>query len=186
MIQPVIGIIGGSGLYDIDGLEDKGLAPRRNALGRAVRRTAVRTARRHPVRVPAAPRTGASDLSDASELSGEYRCAEAVRRDRCAVAVGSRQPARGSAAGAFRHRRPVHRPQLRAGKELLRRRHRRPCLHGASGLRAAGRCAARRLPAALAPAGHPRRHLSGDGRPAILHQGGERALPVLGLFASSA
>jgi 5'-methylthioadenosine phosphorylase len=23
MIQPVIGIIGGSGLYDIDGLEDK-------------------------------------------------------------------------------------------------------------------------------------------------------------------
>ena len=30
-------------------------------------------------------------------------------------------------------------------------------------------------------AGHPRRHLSGDGRPAILHQGGDRAVSPMGV-----
>ena len=57
MIQPVIGIIGGSGLYDIDGLEDK--TWRRVETPWGDRPTNCCSAGwRSPVRVPAAPRTG--------------------------------------------------------------------------------------------------------------------------------
>ena len=61
--SPVIGIIGGSGLYDIDGLEDKAWRQVEHALGHAVRRAAVRPARRRAVRVPAAAWARASAVA---------------------------------------------------------------------------------------------------------------------------
>ena len=180
MIEPVIGIIGGSGIYDIEGLEDKvwrqvatpwGMPSDALLFGRLARRA---------LRVPAAPRAWPPAVADASQLSRQHRRTEALRRHRRAVAVRGRQPEAGTAARALRHRRPVHRPQLRAREELLRRRHRRACVDGAPRVLAAWRRAGGRR-ARPRPAGDARRHLSRDGRPAVLHQGGERALPLLGL-----
>ena len=180
MIEPVIGMIGGSGLYDIDGLEDKVVASGGHAMGHAVRCAAVRPL--GGVRCVFLPRHGRGHPLSPTHLN--YRAnIDALKRSGVTdvlslSAVGSLQA--GPAARALRHRRPVHRPQLRAREELLRRRHRGACVDGASGLLAARRRAGRRG-ARARPAGDPRRHLSGHGRAAVLHQGRERAVSLLGL-----
>ena len=56
-IEPVIGIIGGSGLYDIDGLEDMRWRRGRTRPGAMPSDELLyRPARRRALRVPAAPR----------------------------------------------------------------------------------------------------------------------------------
>ena len=88
---------------------------------------------------------------------------------------------RGTAARHLRDRRPVHRPHPCAREELLRPRIRRACLAGASGLL---RSSPTRWTRPAREEGIPpcqRRHLSRDGRPAILVARRIRTLPLVGL-----
>ena len=98
----VIGIIGGSGLYQIDGLEKRRLAPRRNPVRRNLGRILLRHAGRPGGRLPAAPWPRPCAAAVGDQFSRQYRRAEALRRHRHRLAVGGRQPARGSRARRFR------------------------------------------------------------------------------------
>ena len=124
----VIGIIGGSGLYDIEGLESIKEWRRVETRPGASRRTSCCSARSEGValRVPAAARP--RPPPQPTHLN--YRAnIDALKRAGCterALAVRRGQPARRTCRPAVRHRRPVHRPQLRPREKLLRRRLRRP------------------------------------------------------------
>ena len=86
MIEPVIGIIGGSGLYDIDGLEDKAWRQVETPWGMPSDALLFGTlAGVHCVFLPRHGR-GHPTVADASELSRQHRRAEALRRHRRAVA----------------------------------------------------------------------------------------------------
>ena len=167
MTRTVLGIIGGSGVYDIAGLRACPLGARDLALGRAERPASVRHVRRRRSRLPAAPRPRPHPVADHDQLPRQYRRAEARRRHRrdLDVACGSfREELR---AGHLRDRRPVHRPHLRAREDVLRRGLRGACLDGPSH-RSQARGRAVRCRARGRRAVRERRHLSGDGRPAIL------------------
>ena len=131
----VIGIIGGSGLYQIDGLTD--IAWRRVAtpFGEPSDELCFGTLGGQRGGVPAAARARPPHPAVGDQLPRQHRRAEARRRHRPHLAVRRRLAARGAAARRLRARRPVHRPHLRAREELLRHRLRRACVDGASGLR---------------------------------------------------
>ena len=145
MAKTVLGIIGGSGVYDIAGLEharwervvspwgepsDQLLFGRlagvdmiflpRHGRGHVHSPTTIN----YRANIDALKRAGATDLISVSAC-GSFR--EDLR------------------AGHIRDRRPVHRPHPCAREKLLRQGLRRPCLDGASGLPQARRCAGRSL-----------------------------------------
>ncbi len=180
MIQPVIGIIGGSGLYDIDGLEDK--AWRQVATPWGTPSDALLFGRLGGVRCVFLPRHGRGHPLSPTHLN--YRAnIDALKRSGVTdvlslSAVGSLKPelppghfvivdqfidrsfAREKSffgEGVVAHVSMAHPVCARLGDAL--------------------EAAAQRA----GSAGDARRHLSGDGRAAILHQGRERAVPVLGL-----
>ena len=159
----------------------QGLAAGRDALGRAVGRAAVRPPRWRALRLPAAPRTRPSAPAHASQLPRQHRRTEAVRRHRRAVALGGRQSEAGAAARPFVIVDQFIDRSFAREKSFFGDGHRRACLDGAPGLPAPRRCAGSARRASLRPAGYARRHLSGDGRPAVLHPGRKRALSLLGL-----
>ena len=146
MTKSVLGIVGGSGLYDIPALEERALGDGGIALGRAVRPDPVRRDRRAADPLPAAPRPRPQGAAVGHQLPRQHRRAEARRRHRPGLDLGVRLAEGGAAARALRAGRPVHRPHLRAREELLRPRLRRARVDGRSGQPAAGRCASSRPP----------------------------------------
>ena len=165
--KPVLGVIGGSGVYDIDGLDGQALGASRVTVRRAFRRIAVRRTGRPAAGVSAAARTRPSDSALGDQLPRQHRCAQARGRDRRDFGQRRGLAARTPASGHVRHRRPVHRPHLRAHQELLRYRPGRPRVDGASGLQSPGRPPGERRTRCRHRRG-ARRHLSGHGRPAVL------------------
>ena len=130
--------------------------------------------------VPAAPRPRPPHPALAAQLPRQHRRAKARRGDRDPVAERLRLVQGRAAAGHLRHRRSVHRPHIRARKELLRHRVGGPCGAGGPGLRPprrpyrGGARPARRAASA-------RRHLSHHGGTAVLDPRRVRAVPELGL-----
>ena len=137
MTKAVLGIIGGSGIYDLPGLRKCARGAHREPVGRAVRRAAHRRDRRPAGRVPAAPRQGPPAVALRHQLPRQYRRAQARRRHRSRLAVGLRLVQGGAAARHLRAGRPVRRPHPQARELVLRQGLRRACLDGASGLAAA-------------------------------------------------
>ncbi len=113
MTASVLGIIGGSGIYDLPGLAN--VVERRidEPVGRAVGAAAHRRYRRPAGGVPAAPRQGPSPVALRHRLPRQYRRAQARRRHRSRLALRLRVVQGGTAAGHLRAGRPVRRPHLR-------------------------------------------------------------------------
>ena len=122
MTKAFLGIIGGSGVYDVPGVEGAEWRKVAQSLGRTLGRDPRRPDRRDRRRLPAAPRARPPLLADRHQLPRQYRRAEAGRRHRPRLGLRRRIAAGGTAAGHLRAGRPVHRPHLRAREELLRRR----------------------------------------------------------------
>ena len=176
----MIGVLGGSGVYELDGLEDARWEPVGVAVRRAVGRDPARALRRRRVRVPAAPRARSPDPAERDRLPRQHRRAQARRRHRPDLGLRVRIAARGARAGHVRARRSVRRPHVRAREELLRHGLRRARLDGRPGLRAAPRRARGGRPRGGDPA-PPRRRLPRDGGAAVLEPGRVGALPLVGL-----
>ena len=79
MTGPVIGIIGGSGLYQIDGLADVEWRRVESPFGEPSDEFCFGTARRPAGRVPAAPRPRPRAAAVGDQFPRQYRCAEALR-----------------------------------------------------------------------------------------------------------
>ena len=177
MTGRVIGIIGGSGLYQIDGLADVEWRRVESPFGRTSDEFCFGTLDGQPVVF--LPRHGRGHVLPPSAINFRANI-DALKR--CGVtdivslsAVGSlREDLR---ARRFRRDRPVHRPHLRAREELFRAGLRRACLDGASGLRPHRRRAGRRrrrTPASPAKRGGTYIVMEG---PQFSTPGRERALP---------
>ena len=122
----ILGVLGGSGLYDIDGLDDARERRRLDAVRRPVGAARQRPARRGAPALSPAPRPRPPLLAVGDQLPRQRLRAEAARRQARALGLGGRLAARGDAAGRLRARRPVHRQDLPARLDLLRRRRGRP------------------------------------------------------------
>ncbi len=119
MVKAVLGVIGGSGLYDLPALEGAEWVEVASPWGEAS--DAVRIGEIDGLKVVFLPRHGRGHRYAPSDINyrRQYRRDEALRRHLAGfgLAVGSLNEAM---RRAFRAGRPVHRPQLRAGEELLR------------------------------------------------------------------
>ena len=146
MVKSVLGIVGGSGFYNLPGIENPHWEKVVEPVGRALRRDPVRRDRRPAVPLPAAARARPSHLADAHQLPRQHRRAEARRRHRPRLDLRLRLAEGSVRARPLRARRPVHRPHLRAREELLRRGLRRARVDGPSGEPAAGRARSSRRP----------------------------------------
>ena len=174
-----IGVIGGSGLYALDGLEEA----QRIAVGSAFGEpsTPVHAGRIGGVRFVFLPRHGDGHRSRRAEVNFRANI-DALKRagvHRSPRDLGGRLAARGAGARQLRRRRPVHRPHIGRERSFFGARPRRPCLDGRPGLpaplgarRRCGRGGGRR--------GAPRRHLRRHRGPAILDPGRKPALPRVG------
>ena len=91
LIEPVIGLIGGSGLYDIDGLEDREWRRVETPWGDPSDELLFGRLGGRALRLPAAAWPGPPDPALRAELPRQHRRAEAVGRDRLISlsAVGS-------------------------------------------------------------------------------------------------
>ena len=181
MTKAVLGIIGGSGIYDLPGLEN-------------VREEAIAS----PWGEPSAPvrhgtiaglpivflprhdkghRLSPSDINYRANIDVLKRAG----RHRPDLAVGLRLLQGGTAARHLRAGRPVRRPHLQARELVLRQGLRRPCVDGASGVAAAAHpsCRGRR---GRGHRGRARRHLCLHGGPAILQLRREHDLQEPRLF----
>ena len=147
---PIIGVIGGSGLYHIDGLTDVEWRRVESPFGRTSDEFCFGKLDGQPVVF--LPRHGRGHVLPPTAIPFRANI-DALKR--CGVtdiislsAVGSLRE--DLAPGDFVVDRPVHRPHLRAGEELLRAGLRRACVDGAAGLRPhrrRGRRRRRRTPA---------------------------------------
>ena len=81
----VIGIIGGSGLYQVDGLEDARWVSVDTPWGKPSDDVLTGAYRGHQIRVPAAPWPGPSHRAQRAEQPGQYRRDETHGRNGCAV-----------------------------------------------------------------------------------------------------
>ncbi|CAA9483213.1 MAG: 5'-methylthioadenosine phosphorylase, partial [uncultured Sphingomonadaceae bacterium] len=149
------------------------------ALGTALRRAAVRPLGRHGAGVPSPPRARAPHPAERGQRPGERRRAQARGLHGPARHQLGWLAPRGARARPLRRGRSVHRPHDGAAVLLLRDGTRRPRLHGGADLpppvrlrRCGGGRGGRR--------GGGERDLSGDGRAAVLHPGGEPDVPRLG------
>ena len=181
MTKAVLGIIGGSGIYDLPGLENVREERDREPVGRAVGRAADRRDRRPAGGVPAAPRQGPPAVALRHQLSRQHRRAQARRRHRSGLALGLRLVQGGAAARHLRAGRPVRRPHPQARELVLRQGAGRACLDGASGVAAAAH-PSRRRGAGRGHRGRARRHLCLHGGAAVLHAGREPDLQAARLF----
>ena len=179
-MQVMIGVIGGSGIYEIDGLEGASWLRVDTPWGEASDK--ILTGRLDGVPIAFLPRHGRGHLHAPSSVN--YRAnIDALKRigvHRCRRRLGLRVLARGYGAGRFRPCRPVHRPHRSAREKLFRIGLRGPCQSRPSDLRAAGaslRDGGRRL----GRDGAPRRHLSRDGGAAVFQPRRKPALSQLGL-----
>ena len=115
------------------------MASGRHALGRAVRRAAVRPARRRALRVPAASRARPPAIADASQLPRQHRRAEALRRAptccRSPRSAASRRNCRPAISSSSISSSTAASP----GRKASSARAGRPCVDGAPGVRAARR-----------------------------------------------
>ena len=127
MAKAVLGVIGGSGVYDLPGLED--VREERIASPWGEPSDALRIGRIGATRdgLPAPPRTRAPLFSLRHQLPRQYRRDEARRRHRPHLRLGLRLLQAGAHPGPFRARRPVRRPHLRARELVLRQGLRRAC-----------------------------------------------------------
>ena len=180
MTKTVLGIIGGSGVYQIDGLENARWQAVKSPWGEPSDQLLTGTYAWRGPGVPAAPWPRPYPDPDQHQLPRQYRRPEAHRRHRCDFGLGLRLAEGGIAARHLRDGRPVHRPHLRAREKLLRPRLCRPCAHGPSGLSAPVR---RADPggAGTEDRSQRRRHLYLHGRAAILHPRRKLSLSLLGL-----
>ena len=111
MARAVLGMIGGSGVYDLPGLEDVREERIAIALGRAVGRAADRARSADRGRVPAPPRARAPPLAVRHQLPRQYRrLKRAGVTDIVSVSACGSFKRRSSTAGPLRARRPVRRP----------------------------------------------------------------------------
>ena len=144
MTRAVLGIIGGSGVYDLPGLERCASSVSR-ARG-ASRRRRCATGEIDGLPVVFLPRHDKGHRLSPSDIN--YRAnidvLEARRRHRSGLALGLRLVQGGAAARHLRAGRPVRRPHLRPRELVLRQGLRRACLDGASGLAAASPASCRR------------------------------------------
>ena len=143
MTKSVLGIIGGSGIYDLPGLKNVREERIESPWGEPSGALAHRRDRRPAGRVSVAPRQGPPAVAVRHQLPGQYRCPQARRRHRSGVAVGLRLVQGGNAARHIRAGRPVRRPHPQARKLVLRQGSGRACLDGASGVAAPARASAR-------------------------------------------
>ncbi len=134
MTKAVLGIIGGSGVYDLPGLENVREEHIKSPWGEPSGAAAHRRDLRPAGGLPAAPRQGPPALALRHQLSRQHRRAQARRRDRPRVALGLRLVQGGIAARHLRADRPVRRPHAQARVLVLRQGLRRACLDGASGV----------------------------------------------------
>ena len=146
MTRTVLGIVGGSGLYEIPGLKDVHWEDVRSPWGSPSDQILFAELDGLPIRF--LPRHGRGHKIPPSAINFRANI-DALKRagvtDVVSVsACGSLKEE--PATRAFRDRRPVHRPHLRAREELLRHRLRRPRVDGRSGLPGAGRPSSRRRP----------------------------------------
>ena len=177
--EPALGIIGGSGLYEMEGIEDLRWVRVRTPFGDPS--DAYCTGRLGDRRVIFLPRHGRGHRVTPSEIN--YRANIYGLK-----ALGARWIISVSAVGSMKEEihpldlvdpRPVLRPHQAPRLDLLRRRHRRPRRHGRAGLPGAGRPARDREPGG-GRAGAPRRHLHLHRGAAVLHQGRVADLPPAG------
>ena len=101
MTQAVLGIIGGSGIYDLPGLENAREEAIREPLGRALGAGAAWHHCGPAYRFFATPRQGSPAIAVRHQLSRQHRRAEARRRHRSRLVVGLRLVQGGIAAGTF-------------------------------------------------------------------------------------
>ena len=180
MSEWTIGIIGGSGLYELDELEDAQWIAVDTPWGAAVRRIADRPDRRREVRVPAAPRPRPPPTARRGQLSRQCRRAEARRLHRSASR--SRRSAR--CARNWRPGASSSSTSISTGPMAARRASSAPASSPMSRwpIRSARAC--RRSPRTRASAAgarvDARRLLCRDRRPAILDPRGERRLSRVG------
>ena len=107
MTQAVLGIIGGSGIYDLPGLEGAHEEVIKSPWGEPsapLRRGSIAGL---PIVFLPRHDKGHRLSPSGHQLSGQYRRAEAGRCHRPDLALGMRLLQRGDAAGHFRSRRPV-------------------------------------------------------------------------------
>ena len=145
MAKAIVGIIGGSGVYDLDGPDRRPRGARRDARG-ASPPTLCASAASAATEAVFLARHGQGHrfavLDD--QLSRQYRRAEAGRRHRHHRGLGLRLVPRELYPGLFVLVDQFERPHLRAPDELLRHRLRRPCADGPSDRAAAARAHRRR------------------------------------------
>ena len=144
MTKAIVGVIGGSGVYHLPGLKDLREENGDDALGRTVRRAALRPYREHGRRLPRAPRPRPPVLAFDDQLPRQHRRAEASRRHRHHRAFRMRIVPPGALSGRVRDDRSVRRSHLSASVELLRHRLRGACLDGPPGRSAPAPSPARR------------------------------------------
>ena len=185
MVEPVIGLIGGSGLYDIEGLEEKEWRTVETPWGAPS--DALLFGRLGGVRCVFLPRHGRGHPIPPSRPN--YRANIAAMKISGVTDIVSL-----SAVGSLREELPPGQfvvidqfidPLVRPREELLRHRLRGPCVDGGSALPAHRRRAGAAGDGAR-PAGVARRHLPRDGRAAILHPGREQTCIRAGAARSSA
>ena len=139
MTKAIVGIIGGSGVYDLPGLQITREKRFATPWGDPSDALQLRTHRGDRGGVPAPPWARPRAVAVRHQLSRQYRCDEARRRDRSRLGLGLRLVQARASAGAVRPRRPVRRSHVRAGLLVLRQRLRRACVDGPSHRTAAHR-----------------------------------------------
>ena len=120
-----IGIIGGSGLYDMAELTDREERTIDDAVRRAVGSIRHRDAAREARRVPIAARRGPPPAAVGAEFPRQHLRHEGARRRAHPVGERRRQPEDGIQAARHRRARSVLRSHEGADQHLLRQRHRR-------------------------------------------------------------
>ncbi len=133
-----IGVIGGSGLYEMAGLDGGGGAAHRDALGRAFGRLHSGRPRRSQGGLPGPPRPRASPAADGAQLPRQRLRLQDSRRRVPDLGLGGRIAQEGVRSRAHRRSGPVLRPHASPARHLLRQRHRGARLAGASGLAGSG------------------------------------------------
>ena len=114
MSEWTIGIIGGSGLYEIDALEDAQWIAVDTPWGAPSDALLIGRIAGVKFVFLAPPRPRPPDPAERSQFPRQYRRAEAGGLHRHRRHLGGRLAARGAGAGPLRRGRPVHRPNLRA------------------------------------------------------------------------
>ncbi len=174
-----VGLVGGSGVYDLSAIE--GLREERleTPFGAPVRRLFHGPPGRRAGCVSLAARAGTPDLAVRDQLPGQRLRVQDARVRRAALGLGLREPAGGAGAAPCGGGGPVHRPDAAPRRHVFRRRDRRaresrgPRLPGARARARGGRARGR-------PPGPPRGDVRLHGRAPVLDARRVESLSVLG------